>query len=131
MSGEDEQANSSPAAPAGGLNVPGAAQCAPLESEQLFRSAFDDAAAGMLIVDPAGRLLRVNQSFAGMLGYTAQELSGRSFHEITHPDDVALTDGMRAEMVEDDDAARRTIVKRYLHKDGGIRWGRAQSLRRP
>ena len=124
MSGEDEQANAPPAAPAGGLNVPGTTQGAPLESEQLFRSAFDDAAAGMLIVDPAGRLLRVNQAFAGMLGYTAPELSGRSFHEITHPDDVSQTEDMRTEMIEDDDAARRTIVKRYLHKDGGIRWGR-------
>ena len=124
MSGEDEQANAPPAAPAGDLNVPGTTQGAPLKSEQLFRSAFDDAAAGMLIVDPVGRLLRVNQSFAGMLGYTAQELSGRTFHEITHPDDVSRTDDMRAEMVEDDDAVRRTIVKRYLHRDGGIRWGR-------
>jgi len=124
MSGEDEQASATPAAPAGGLNVQGTTHGAPLDSEQLFRSAFDDAAAGMLIVDPAGRLLRVNRSFAGMLGYTAQELSGRSFHEITHPDDVSQTEDMGTEMIEDDDAARRTIVKRYLHKDGGICWGR-------
>jgi two-component system, cell cycle sensor histidine kinase and response regulator CckA len=116
---DPDEATNTPERPAGDVN-----QSALLESEQLFRSAFDDAAVGMLIVDPAGRLLHVNQAFAGMLGYTPQELSGRSFQEITHPDDVAGNDNVRAEMVRDGESPDETIVKRYLHKDGGIRWAR-------
>lgn len=121
---EDEQAHGAPPARADGVSEGRADQTAFLESEQLVRSAFDDAAVGMLIVSGAGQLLRVNDAFAAMLGYTTKELTGRLVQEITHPDDVIRTDDERAEMVADGGVMRRTIVKRYLHKDGSVRWGK-------
>jgi len=50
------------------------------ESDAQFRAMFDSPSVGMAQADPAtGRLLRVNEVFARMLGYTPAELIGRSF----------------------------------------------------
>ena len=57
-------------------------------SERLSRM-FADAAIGMTQTGLDGRLLRVNRSFADLLGMDADELVGRSDAEFTHPDDRA------------------------------------------
>ena len=44
------------------------------ESEARFRAAFENAAVGVVLVDPQGSLLRVNDTFARMLGYSTAEL---------------------------------------------------------
>jgi len=88
-------------------------------SEKRFRSAFDDAAVGMMLVDLGGMLLSVNQAFADMLGYRPEELVGRRFHEITHPEDVARTDDDLSTMRRGG-TEQKLIEKRYLSKDGGV-----------
>ena len=100
-----------------------AARNALQDSERRFRSAFEDAATGMLLVDRDGALLRVNRAFAAMLGYRPEELTGRRFQELTHADDVETTDAARAEMVEHAGVPSRTIEKRYLRRDGSTVWG--------
>lgn len=57
------------------------------EREALFRSAFADAAVGMVLVNQDGRFVQVNEAFYRMIGYTEPALVMRSFLEITHPDD--------------------------------------------
>ncbi|MEZ4569912.1 MAG: PAS domain S-box protein [Thermomicrobiales bacterium] len=46
------------------------------ESEALFRSAFDDAATGIVLVGLEGKLNRINRAFAEMVGYSEDEKSG-------------------------------------------------------
>lgn len=93
------------------------------ESEARFRTAFEGAAIGMSITGLDGRILRVNRSFARMLGYAEGDLVGRSYEEITHPEDrEASREGVRA-MAE----GRRvtvTLEKRYLRKDESVLWAR-------
>src|SRR5262249_11352764 len=50
------------------------AQRALAESEARFRATFENAAVGVAIVGSNGLLLRVNDSFARMLGYSTEEL---------------------------------------------------------
>ena len=91
------------------------------QANQRFRSAFDDAAIGMVIVSPEGRFLRVNRALVELLGYSEDELIGLGVLDITHPDDLA--EGMQAveEMVENL-RDRYQAEKRYLHADGHVIW---------
>ncbi len=91
------------------------------QANQRFRSAFDDAAIGMVIVSPEGRFLRVNRALVELLGDSEDELIGLGVPDITHPDDLA--EGMQAveEMVENL-RDRYQAEKRYLHADGHVIW---------
>jgi PAS domain S-box-containing protein len=99
-----------------------AARAALEESEQLFRSAFDDAAVGVMLTDPHGTLLRVNNALAEMLGYEPAELIGMTVYEITHPDDIASIlpdiEAMRSGLKD-----KRIAEKRYLRRNGEVVWG--------
>ncbi len=57
-------------------------------SQQEFSSAFEYASIGMALVSLDGKFTRVNSSLCKLLGYTAEELKGMTFQEITHPDDL-------------------------------------------
>lgn len=92
------------------------------ESEAHFRATFEQAGVGKIEAEPAtGRIVRVNSRICGLLGFTPEELVGRTFGDITHPDDReagwegfrALLSGTLAELVREE---------RYLRKDGGFFW---------
>ena len=91
------------------------------QANQRFRSAFDDAAIGMVIVSPEGRFLRVNRALVELLGHSEDELIGLGVPDITHPDD--LEEGMQAveEMVENL-RDRYQAENRCLHADGRVIW---------
>lgn len=97
-------------------------EAAAKERESLFRALFEQRAVGVAHVEtPTGRFLRVNDRYAEILGYGRDELSERTFRDVTHPEDVrasselveALMDGRRRDY---------TIDKRYVRKDGSIVW---------
>ena len=91
------------------------------ESEARLRAVFEQAAVGMAVGDADGTFVHVNRSFADFLGYTTHELEGKSFLEITHPDDAAAS----VEAMRKDPSMRpRIYEKRYVRRDGGIVWGR-------
>jgi two-component system sensor histidine kinase UhpB len=90
-------------------------------NEELFRTTFENAAVGIAHVTPDGRWLRVNDKLCQILGYTREQLSARTFLEITHPDDIdgnlellkrALAGEIRTYAIE----------KRYFRSDGSIMW---------
>ncbi len=88
-------------------------------AESRFRQAFELPILGRAITAPDTRLLRVNQAFAEMLGYSASELIGRSWKELTHPDDVEPNLCLLEEAV----AGKRdsySCKKRFIHRDGRI-----------
>jgi PAS domain S-box-containing protein len=57
------------------------------ESEQRFRVIFDNAAIGIVLVSRESRYVHANPAYQRMLGYSAEELVGMSFLDVTHPDD--------------------------------------------
>jgi PAS domain S-box-containing protein len=91
------------------------------ESEARFRATFENAAVGVALVGSDGSILRANNSFARMLGYSLEELRTRTFQDLTHPGDLAtnLSVFNRALVGE---AESYCIEKRYIRKDGGIVW---------
>jgi PAS domain-containing protein len=69
------------------------ARSAAAEEHSRFEGMFMDAAIGMALTDAEGRWVRANPALTTMLGYREDELMGRPFTEITHPDDRG--DGVR------------------------------------
>ena len=58
------------------------------DSERAYRTMFDLAGAGMANVDlHTGRFQNVNQRLCELLGYSPDELSELTVHDVTHPDD--------------------------------------------
>jgi PAS domain S-box-containing protein len=92
------------------------------ESEERFRAAFDDSAAGMALVSPEGRFLRINEYFIKMLGYRQEELLCKSFHEILYPE---KPDENRegATFAIDSTHCEYAVEKHFLHQDGRLIYG--------
>jgi len=99
------------------------AESALRESEARFRSAFDYAGIGMALVRPDGSFLQVNSRLVEMVGYRADELRGRHFRDITHPDDSAADEALSQDLLHGN---RRfyQLEKRYVHRDGHSVWVR-------
>ena len=89
------------------------------ESEQRFRSAFDDSAVAMALVDPDVRFLRVNDAFCRMLGFEESEIEGHAVLDFTHPDDVRPSISAHKSVLDGREPSLR-IEKRYIRKDGQV-----------
>lgn len=95
------------------------AELALQQSEERFRNAFDTAAIGMAIVGLDGRWLEVNGALCRMLGYSEEELMGKTFVDVTHPDDLDL-DLEYVQKLLNGDLEHYQMEKRYFHKTGDI-----------
>jgi diguanylate cyclase (GGDEF)-like protein/PAS domain S-box-containing protein len=92
------------------------------ESEEQFRTAFDQAAIGMTITSTDdGKFLRVNPAFCEMTGYTEDELLRLKFRDITHPEDLESSMSLLATIRI---SVPSGLEKRYVRKDGRCIWVR-------
>ncbi|WP_395750581.1 PAS domain S-box protein [Prosthecobacter sp.] len=90
-------------------------------SELRFRHAFANATVGFAITDSVGNILHINRHYCQIIGYAEEEMIGRSFAFVTHPDDVARKQELNRRLIEGQ--IRDFIVeKRYLHKNGQVAW---------
>jgi PAS domain S-box-containing protein len=92
-----------------------------IDGEARFRATFENAAVGVALVGTDGSILRANNSFARMLGYSVEELTTRTFQHLTHPDDLATNLSVLNKALVGD-AESYCIEKRYIRKDGGVVW---------
>ena len=79
---------------------------------------IDNAVDLLAILDEDGRLLRINQSACDALGYTPEELRGRPYDKLVHPDDRPRA-AMLGHYLRHGDALVRDMAMRWLRKDGG------------
>jgi len=89
------------------------------ESEQLFRTAFDNAPSGMALVSPEGRLLQVNRALGDMLGHPHADLVGRRWDSIVHPEERGEDLPALEEMGEGGRRVHRA-GRRFVHADGRV-----------
>lgn len=91
------------------------------ESEEFFRLTFNQAAVGIVLLGPDGRLLRVNRKMAQILGYSEVELLQRFFQQLSYEDDLpeemALLKRLRAGEITDYQRERR-----LMRRDGSPVW---------
>lgn len=91
------------------------------ESEERFRSAFDNAPIGMALVAPDGRWLRVNRALCQIGGYTEEELLEVNYQAVTHPSHLGtLTSNI--EQVLAGKIPSYQMENRYYHRLGHEVW---------
>jgi PAS domain S-box-containing protein len=91
------------------------------EGEQRFRGVFEHAPFGMCVSGLDGRFMQVNAAFCRMLGYSEEELLGRAWSELTHPDDLELSLGLKEQLRNQPDGCAEA-EKRYIHRSGAVVW---------
>jgi PAS domain S-box-containing protein len=91
------------------------------ESEERFRSTFEQAAVGIAHVGLDGRWLRVNQKLCAIVGYPADELLARKFQDITHPEDLEADLAELRRLVAGE-IETYSLEKRYFRKDHSLIW---------
>lgn len=93
------------------------------ESEERFRSAFEEASIGMIMITPEGSFLQANKSFTEMLGYENLEMQNMRYEQVMHPDDVnQLSDALKKMLIGELKSCR--LERRFLKKDGSILWAK-------
>jgi PAS domain S-box-containing protein len=89
------------------------------ESEERFRTAFNNAAIGMSLVGNNGSFLKVNHTLSEILGYSEEELSKKTWMEITSQHDL---EGCLKWLQKVKRGAYGTYQKRFIHKRGQPVW---------
>jgi PAS domain S-box-containing protein len=96
-------------------------------SEERWSKLAENSSAGIALIAPDGRFIAANLAFQKMLGYTEDELQGRTTFDIAHEEDRAATEARIAEAHEGQRRDWR-VEKRYLRKDGGVMWADVSSV---
>lgn len=91
------------------------------ENAQKFKSTFAHASVNIAMLDLNGVILQINESFLKRSGYTIDEVVGKHFSEITHPDDIA-PNLSQIEKLTKGEIQSTSFEKRYLKKDGSTMW---------
>ncbi len=97
------------------------------KNEQEFRSIFEFVAVGIIQVDPQkGQIIRFNDKYCEITGYSETELLNIQFHDLTHPEDrqqdwEIFSKAMLGE------TSHYSNEKRYIRKDGEITWVRVNA----
>jgi PAS domain S-box-containing protein len=93
------------------------------ESEERFRSTFEQAAVGMAHVSPEGRWLRVNRKLCDILGYSPERLLQLGLQDITPPEDLPANRQMMERLLT---GARETgiVERRCIRADGSLIWAK-------
>lgn len=90
------------------------------ESEEKFKHEFESANVGKSITLTTGELY-VNKAFADLLGYSREELTKKTWQELTPPEDIELIQEILATLLNGEKNSAR-FNKRYLHSNGSLVW---------
>ena len=93
------------------------------QSFLLLENIYRGSIIGIILADTDGTIQETNPAFAKMLHYDEEELNGKTFAEITHPDDIDKNTELFRELLEGK-IEYYTMEKRYLSKKGHTVWGR-------
>ncbi|MDQ2179434.1 PAS domain-containing hybrid sensor histidine kinase/response regulator [Marinifilum sp. D714] len=97
------------------------ADAALAESERKFRTSFEASDVGMAIVGEDKKFRAINSAFCKMMESTPEDLKKNNFIDITHPEDIELSQQHYQKCKESKQAF--TIEKRYLTHNGNVKWG--------
>ncbi|MEO5826266.1 MAG: PAS domain S-box protein [Gemmatimonadales bacterium] len=91
------------------------------DSEQRFRSAFEQSAVGMALLSPKAETLRINQALADILEQDFERARTLQWHEILHPDDRADAGESLGRVARGETSSSRA-ERRYVKRDGSTVW---------
>src|SRR5690606_9733953 len=92
-------------------------------SEALYRATFHQAAMGIAHIAPDGRILRANDKFCSMLGYSQNELFAHSIYDLSDRENHrAVRKFLKDRLSKSSLTFSPEIEKPYRRKDGSIVW---------
>jgi PAS domain S-box-containing protein len=94
------------------------------ESEERFRTMFEEGPIGMALSGKDFHFIRANAAFCKMMGYAEEEIKTLTFKNITHSEHLTQDVESVNKVLKGDIPLFRT-EKRYLRKGGEIIWGAA------
>jgi PAS domain S-box-containing protein len=100
------------------------------ESEERWRTLFENVPVGVNMTGPHGRYIAANPAFQKMSGYTETELRNLSPGDVTHEDDRPATEALLAAHLGGGSGIGR-FEKRYRRKDGGVVWADVSTFLMP
>lgn len=89
------------------------------KSRKEFQAYFDSASVGMSVTAPDKSWIEVNNRLCQMLGYAREELSGKTWDELSHPGEVDLNRELFEKALEGR-IDNYEMDKRFFRKDGSI-----------
>lgn len=94
------------------------------KESDIYKYAFDYTALGMAVVNIKLQYLDVNKAYCDIIGYSKEELFKINFKTFTHPDDRNADEPFIRKLM-DGKIDHFDSIKRYIHKNGHIIWGKA------
>jgi diguanylate cyclase (GGDEF)-like protein/PAS domain S-box-containing protein len=92
------------------------------ESEEKFRTLFEESSVARLTVTDLDGKIHVNRALCDMLGYGPKELTdGSTWQQLTHPEDIAESKRMMARLLTEE-ISSASYEKRFMHKRGHVVW---------
>jgi PAS domain S-box-containing protein len=89
------------------------------QASAFFRLAFEHAPIGKALVSPEGRILAVNRVLSELVGVAAEQLLGRPYNVLAHPDDPDIGPEHAARLLNGESSGYR-IERRYVHAQGHV-----------
>jgi PAS domain S-box-containing protein len=96
------------------------AEAAMRESDERFRAIFDQATAGIAVVDLNGRFMVVNPRLADIVGYAPEEMLHKTLLDITYADDRPQAYDLVRALAGGDKG--NAVEIRCVRKDGRVVW---------
>ncbi len=94
------------------------------ENEERLRGIVEQGPVGVAIMRPDGHFVQINPAYCGFIGYRAEELIGKHFSTVIHPDDLSRATA-HWDAVMAGGAVAPVDERRYRHKSGDVVWGLA------
>lgn len=92
-------------------------------SEARFRTIFENSILGWALLNLAGEIVDSNPALQVMLGYSREELDGKTFDIYSHPADAEMDRKLHLALATGE-VGDYQQEKRFVRKDGQVRWGR-------
>ncbi len=87
------------------------------ESEQRFRSIYENVAVGLAQVSLDFKIIRANEAYCKMLGYDEHELVGKQLSDITHPE-ILEENLQKQKLLAAGKIDHYRMEKKFIHKNG-------------
>ena len=92
------------------------------QQEELFRGMFEQAAVGIILVDPDWNFIDVNQGLCQMLGYDKSDLLQKNVVDITYSEDIARNLQLKQSLLRGD-VNNYSLEKRFVRSNDTVIWG--------
>jgi len=91
------------------------------QSEEHFRSVFDNALVGISVRDRSGKLLDCNAAYCNLVGYSRAELEGMPLDKVVYPADIEAY-RHNLQQLSASKVPFFQIETRYVCKSGAVHW---------